>query len=823
MDLTDNLSKQRASRFDETDDLAVLLLQVCGPSHIAFHDTRWQELLLGYEIWVHLEHTRQPNRTISIACESMAKNAALSSNLAALSLHCSRMVRELQMQIGSAKSFTEKISLVAKARATAGSLNLLKTLTHDISPDQQIDAFMYRSRDEGRRQPDRMVGGELITSLLNYLTSMISQKEISVTYDATVISLQLLLILLSTQLYQPVITSMERKAASSTMSHNFTLYYIMEEGRKRCNARQRYFPGDSLPSSGTWSPHSFLQICLEWQLHRPIAPLDSVSYHMTKLVESIVSSKRGKIGCDGMYETYIAVHAERPAVMKKQNQGDTSDSTALSERVSSSLIINASKGVWVLSSSLILLPLRLVKMALGLLRFRGEHRENEPFKDCVPKKRRTNSVFWLTTSPIADLSASLLLILLHNSRLGNNPFRDELEALNDDRWEPRSNGSTLSDGTNEKGSEDISILSSQSRMTTNFENLFESFGRVVHNELGALLFYTLHQCSPSFAALIAVRSDLDTVVLPLLRTLYFSTKFHDYYAVENHGSSISGRPRPFRSMSHLYLNVILLLLFSQDTSFGPDAFRRIKVMVVPWYRERVLKDITLGSLLLLTLLRAITFNLNWLQDAFLLSNCCAVLMNLSPHVVELHEYAAMRLVTVTISSLKNYALHIARNSGRENNQGHSTPIEMYGEVVRTLLVLLKHSLGPRNIDKNMNLLYALLYQEAEFTLLIEKPSLLGVKQDLMLVEKIIRCAVDIMKANGDISTASKALQILESNVSILQAETIQGQETVFAFSYEEEADPEVFFIPYAWDIVVSVVTASMIDWDANRIKAFPLQ
>jgi hypothetical protein len=56
MDLTDNLSKQRASRFDETDDLAVLLLQVCGPSHIAFHDTRWQELLLGYEIWVHLDN-----------------------------------------------------------------------------------------------------------------------------------------------------------------------------------------------------------------------------------------------------------------------------------------------------------------------------------------------------------------------------------------------------------------------------------------------------------------------------------------------------------------------------------------------------------------------------------------------------------------------------------------------------------------------------------------------------------------------------------------------------------------------------------------------
>lgn len=40
--------------------------------------------------------------------------------------------------------------------------------------------------------------------------------------------------------------------------------------------------------------------------------------------------------------------------------------------------------------------------------------------------------------------------------------------------------------------------------------------------------------------------------------------------------------------------------------------------------------------------------------------------------------------------------------------------------------------------------------------------------------------------------------------------------------YEEESDPEVFFVPYVWEIIVSVVTSSSIEWETNKIKVFPL-
>ena len=284
-------------------------------------------------------------------------------------------------------------------------------------------------------------------------------------------------------------------------------------------------------------------------------------------------------------------------------------------------------------------------------------------------------------------------------------------------------------------------------LTVNFEGLFASFGSTVHTEPGALLLYTLLQSSPAFASAIAVRSDLDTLVLPLLRTLYFATslRFHvaaqqdfQYGSSNNHANSrehdgggpksiadmsgssataLSTRDFPFRSQSQLYVIMILLLLFSQDTSFGADAFRRVMVLSVPWYKERYLKEISLGSVLILALLRSLAFNLNRHNDTFLLSNCCAVLMNLSSSIVELHDYAAMRLVSLTLSSIKRF-LALRKQNPDNDEDDLTTTTSMHGEASRTLLCVLKHCLGPKNIDKNLHLVYALVYHQTDFKRLL---------------------------------------------------------------------------------------------------------
>ena len=347
------------------------------------------------------------------------------------------------------------------------------------------------------------------------------------------------------------------------------------------------------------------------------------------------------------------------------------------------------------------------------------------------------------------MSSSLFLLLTNNDRASKNPFRAELASLVDNRWEADGNGlPDLPDPLASYGkqvSEEIDevaplmglsapappVLEETTRsdvLTTNFEALFECFGLTSHTEVGALLLYTFLQGSPSFADSIAVRSDLDTLVLPLLRTLYFSSSLR-FYAAQDYntraaqrpsndsaagaGNTLSLRNCPFRSQSQLYVIIILLLLFSQDTSFGPDAFRRAMVPNLPWYKERHLKDISLGSVILLCILRSLSFNLNRLQDPFLLSNCCAVLMNLSPSIVDLHEYAAMRLTAVTVSSMKRYVTLSQENPGIDEDD-LSSPTAMHGEVSRTLLGVLKHCLSSKNIEHNLHLVYALVYHQVNF-------------------------------------------------------------------------------------------------------------
>jgi Dyggve-Melchior-Clausen syndrome protein len=430
-------------------------------------------------------------------------------------------------------------------------------------------------------------------------------------------------------------------------------------------------------------------------------------------------------------------------------------------------LVEATRGVLELSSQLILLPFRLMSIAFGLWGLHqlsdGSTKYDLAYKQHLrrsggTRRSRTRDVLWLSSSPVADLSTSLLLLLIHNERYGTvNKFRTEFAGLSDNRWE--DDGNDLPDlpdsdvaillGGEQDGllgdsfSESMRLperaslpsrerrfskgISQATTLTINFEGLFATFGSTLHTEPSALLLYTLLQTSPSFASSIAVRSDLDTLVLPLLRTFYFATSLRSHVAAQQdyqprggnstHSAALSkatsARDCPFRSQSQLYVIIILLLLFSQDSSFGADAFRRVMVSSVQWYKERYLKDISLGSVLLLVLLRSLAFNLNRQNDAFLLSNCCAVLMNLSSSIVDLHDYAAMRLVSLTVTSMKRYLALLQENPNNDDDD-LTTPTSMHGEAVRTLLCVLQHCLCRKSIDKNLHIVYALVYHQSDF-------------------------------------------------------------------------------------------------------------
>jgi hypothetical protein len=560
------------------------------------------------------------------------------------------------------------------------------------------------------------------------------------------------------------------------------------------------------------------------------------------------------------------LHASTSSIMVHSNAA--SKGTIQPHRrtsTASNIILDATKGVLVLSSSIILLPFRLMSLVMGVWSHKHSGMNDKLLaqKYAAARSSRTKDVLWLSEAPLADLTSSLLLLLVHNRRneqlQPTNAYRQELTGLLDDRWEmsngvdntglpdlPENSlnasmasltvGELLDEGNNEESKALLSPSSGNNRgLALNFESLFHSFGRILHTEIGALLLYTLMQTCPSFAESLGVRSDLDTLVMPLIRTLYFSSSSKTYVAQDfnakesaTSSSKLNIRNCPFRSLSQLYVIVILLLLFSQDSSFGSDAFRRITVVQVPWYKERNLKQINLGSVILLVLLRSLLFNLHRLQDAFLLSNCCAVLMNLSPAIVELHDYAAMRLASVTVSAMKRHvklASGIDKVTLRDEEEDVTTPLGMYSQVARTLLSLVKHALAAKNLERNLHLVYSLVYHLADLQTLFKATDVYA-KSEISRIQNVMEVASELINKAGA-RTAAKAIKVLETNqaeiLEVVESEKKKRKEHEdFNFTYEEETDPEIFFVPYVWETVVTTVTASNIEWDKNKIQVFEL-
>jgi hypothetical protein len=104
------------------------------------------------------------------------------------------------------------------------------------------------------------------------------------------------------------------------------------------------------------------------------------------------------------------------------------------------------------------------------------------------------------------------------------------------------------------------------------------------------------------------------------------------------------------------------------------------------------------------------------------------------------------------------------------------------------------------------------------------------KSEIGLIQKVTTTAVHIIDQDGgNARTAQKALQVLGDHMHQMNeiVKESSGKKSDqpnedFTFTYEEEADPEIFFVPYVWEVIVCVMTSASIEWDKNRIKVFPL-
>lgn len=892
LNLTEDASKCQAS-----------LVQISSPSHIPLNDKRWQELWLHYNILVHLDRgSRVSDNFLSKICTSMTKHAPTSSNLAGMVWHVNSMMKEMIKSfesLGNNDSASVKISLVGKSRVVCGALNLLRIMIHEViihyanDTDGLRDVFTYTSRRVANQNED--VSRDLIEVLMTYIGLCVSKDialEIYSTaefYDSLVFSVNLLLVLSSTQLYQTFVSSFQMED-NVRFQCNYFLDMIMVEARQRqVDIKEgNVKPGEK--NQYQWTSYSILEVLLKWMIERPPPPNRSIAGHAAEMAKMLATDVKGeKVDSDCLFENHAIVCASTPkqGVHEKSIVDRTnltlSERQVLPHRTSSRVLIDATNKVLTVSTSLLLLPFRLMVLALKALG-QSPHLLGGGSITVEDIKRKelqtsveissTNDVLWISDSPIADLGTALFLIYSNILRAVPsatstevvpsmiNPFRVDLASLDDNRWESysdRKNDGFLGEETDVFETIDLSLggtdqqstvhhhrnLTKSNLLTLNFEHMFEYFERTLHTEVGALSLYTLMHSSPIFATSITVRNDLDRLVLPLLRTLYFSTSISRHISgrtvINNNVSSVDVRQHPFRSTSHLYLIMILLLIFSQDASFGPVSFRRSNIPLVLWYKERQLKDISLGSLLISSLVRCITFNLNRMSDPFLLSNCCAVLLNLSPHIENIHSYAAMHLVSVLISSMKRYTFLVMKNGGiPASEEDVSSILGMYSESCRILLQAVKHAIRKKIVDKNLHLVYALVYHQRELTTVLNAKASPFQQVDVERIHNVIANANEIIQ-EASARTAEKSMEALTKNVDDLKRRmkrkvlnsnsssssvdssfsdsTMTGMED-FKFTYEEESDPETFFVPYVWEVVVCTVTSGSLEWNRANIKAF---
>jgi hypothetical protein len=391
-------------------------------------------------------------------------------------------------------------------------------------------------------------------------------------------------------------------------------------------------------------------------------------------------------------------------------------------------------------------------------------------------------------SPLADGAVLLLLVLTHQQMSGQNPYRRALLQFTDEH----------------------SSRKTRAPFSLNLQKLYLSLCNNL-SEQTTLLLYLLLQGNPHVASFIFSRSDIDLLVVPLLHHL--------------HGSS-----QQSSSAHHVYMLLIVLLIFSQDDCFN-KSIHELHLQKVEWYSERSLTNISVGSLMVIVLVRTIQANISHIQDKYLHTNCLAALANMSSHFNSLHLDAAQKIVTLFKQLAKKYhrmtqkttptttptsATPLSPDSEVVFREGadYSTEVGIVEEILVMILEIVNSCLSHR-LATNPHLVYCLLYQREVFSPLHTSPPLMDLVRNILSVVEFFSKKLE---ESGPSPYSSPF--VLET---IIRCSTTWPHHRLrvfpeLKFRYVEEAQPEEFFVPYVWTLVHK---NSPLHWQQFHVSSSP--
>ncbi|XP_053427912.1 dymeclin isoform X1 [Nycticebus coucang] len=445
------------------------------------------------------------------------------------------------------------------------------------------------------------------------------------------------------------------------------------------------------------------------------------------------------------------------------------------------------------------------------------------------------------SSPLANQSLLLLLVLanLTDAPDAPNPYRQAIMSF--------------------KNTQDSSPFPSSIPHTfqINFNSLYTALCEQQTSDQATLLLYTLLHQNSNIRTYMLARTDMENLVLPILEILYH---------VEE------------RNSHHVYMALIILLILTEDDGFN-RSIHEVILKNITWYSERVLTEISLGSLLILVVIRTIQYNMTRTRDKYLHTNCLAALANMSAQFRSLHQYAAQRIISYTCRHLRRYVYvldklyfphshcstlqhcfsalsdngeellsltcsHILRSyasslfsllskkhnkvleqatqSLRGSLSSNDVPLPDYAqdlnvieEVIRMMLEIINSCLT-NSLHHNPNLVYALLYKRDLFEQFRTHPSFQDIMQNIDLV--ITFFSSRLLQAGAELSV-ERVLEIIKQGVVALPKDRLKKFPEL-KFKYVEEEQPEEFFIPYVWSLVYN--SAVGLYWNPQDIQLFTM-
>ncbi|KAM8961465.1 dymeclin isoform 2-T2 [Pelodytes ibericus] len=390
------------------------------------------------------------------------------------------------------------------------------------------------------------------------------------------------------------------------------------------------------------------------------------------------------------------------------------------------------------------------------------------------------------SSPLANQSLLILLVLANMTDAPDcpNPYRQAITSF--------------------KNTQDSSVTSSPTphMFQINFNSLYTALCEQQKSDQATLLLYTLLHQNSNMRTYVLARTDIENLVLPILEILYH---------VED------------RNSHHVYMALIILLILTEDDGFN-RSIHEVILKNITWYSERVLTEISLGSLLILVVIRTIQYNMTRTRDKYLHTNCLAALANMSAQFRSLHQYAAQRIISLfsLLSKKHNKVLEQATQSLRGPLGSDETPLPDYAqdlnvieEVIRMMLEIINSCLA-NSLHHNPNLVYALLYKRELFEQFRSHPCFQDIMQNIDTVIGFFSSRLE--QAGADLSV-ERVLEVIKQGAVALPIDRLKKFPEL-KFKYVEEEQPEEFFIPYVWSLVYN--SAVGLYWNPQDIQLFTM-